>query len=162
MVSHLRTTVTMLVLLTIVAAGAWYGWNGLRGDSAGAGSSDDPASACETPAPVVTRAGSVTVSVYNGGAPSGTGGRVMAVLTRRGFQRGAVEIVPDGSTVEGTEIWTRTPGSARVKLVRQHFEDSTVVAKKGPGPGVNVVLGKDYGGTKPGPRELTVQPEPTC
>lgn len=161
----IRTTVTMLVLVGILCAGAWYGWTRLS--EAGASFAGDgegtPDAPCTTPEPVTARARQTVVSVYNSGAPTGTGGILMDALEARGFQRGALANAPDDVQVSGLEVWATDRDSAQAQLVARQLRGAEVQEHATtPGPGVNVFIGRGFKSLRKAPRQITVEPEPTC
>lgn len=164
MARKIRTAVTMLVLLGILCAGAWYGWTGLTAArEAGAEPEAEPSPTCTTPAPVTARTKDTLVSVYNAGAPTGTGGLVMDALNRRGFDRGEIDDAPRGIEVRGVVVWTDRPDSAPVRLVAKHLRRAKIRDRVNiPGPGVNIFYGTEFTGLRKGPRKLTVQPAADC
>lgn len=164
MARKIRTAVTMLVLVGILCAGAWYGWNGLNaGRDVEAEPEATPSPECTTPEPVRARARGTLVSVYNAGAPTGTGGQVMDALNARGFTRGEIDDAPEGIEVRGVVVWTDEPDSAAARLVARQLRRAKVRERVNiPGPGVNIFYGTEFTGLRKAPRNLTVQPEPTC
>jgi hypothetical protein len=161
----IRTAVTMLVLIGILCAGAWYGWTRLS--EAGAEFTDDPAAApseeCATPDPVTARAGQTVVSVFNAGAPTGSGGLVMDALEARNFQRGALANAPSDVDVDGLEVWATDIESPEAQLVARQLRRAELVQRlTTPGPGVNIIVGREFDSLRKAPRRLTVEPEPSC
>lgn len=161
----IRTTVTMLVLVGILCAAAWYGWTRLS--DAGASFSGDgeatPGEPCTTPEPETARAQQTVVSVYNSGAPTGTGGILMDALEARGFQRGAVANAPDDVQVNGLQVWTTDPESAQARLVARQLRGAEVEEHATtPGPGINIFIGREFNSLRRAPRQMTIEPEPTC
>jgi LytR cell envelope-related transcriptional attenuator len=161
--SRLRTTVTMLVLIGILCAGAWYGWTGLTVGDVEAEPEAEPTAECTTPRPVRVRARDVLVSVFNSGAPTGTGGRVMDVLNRRGFLQGEVEVAPDDILRRGAVIYTSDPRAPEVQLVARQFRRPVIEENATPpGPGVNVFIGAEFPGFRAPQLRIRVRPEPDC
>lgn len=167
----MRTTLTMLVLLALLVAGGWYGWQELTGGSDPLAeptptpeSTETPSAECSTPAPVTFRADEVKLSVFNAGAPGGTATAVFGGLTERGFQEGEVGDAPDSVQVDGTVIWARSPRSEEVRLVQAQFEDARVLERSAPlGPGVNVLVGADFSPLVEGaPDRIRRQPAEVC
>jgi hypothetical protein len=143
-----RTATTMLVLLVILVAAAYFGWLGLtRGwlgdqDSAAA---DGAARSCTTPPPVTVRSRNVRVSVYNAGAPSGQATEVMEALADQGFVRGELTDAPEPVAVQGIVLWPGDTQAGAVQLVQRQFADARVVERRRTlGPGVNVLVGDDF------------------
>ncbi|HET7327621.1 MAG TPA: LytR C-terminal domain-containing protein [Nocardioidaceae bacterium] len=154
----------MLVLVGILCVGAWYGWTGLSADrDIQAEPEATPSPACSTPEPVTARARNTLVSVYNAGAPTGTGGLVMDALNARGFDRGEIANAPRGITVRGVVVWTDRPDSAAARLVARQLRQAKIRERANiPGPGVNIFYGTEFTGLRKAPRKLTVRPEARC
>lgn len=163
-----RTATTMLVLIVILVAAAYFGWLGLTqgwlGDDGGTVSADDTGRICTTPPPATVRSGSVRVSVYNAGAPSGQASEVLEALTDQGFAEGELTDAPEPVEVEGIVLW---PGDAEpdaVRLVRRQFDDVRVAEhSRTLGPGVNVLVGEDFDRLARGaPRSIEVVAPRRC
>ena len=166
MARRIRTAVTLLVLVGILCAAAWYGWTSLNpgGDADGDAEPEaTPTQQCTTPEPVTTRARNTLVSVYNAGAPTGTGGLVMDALNARGFGRGTIDFAPRDIEVRGIVVWTDKPDSPAVRLVARQLRSAKIRERVNvPGPGVNIFYGVPFTGLRKAPRTITVQPEPNC
>ncbi len=163
--SHVRTTITMLVLLGIVVGASWWAWTTLQdGRTATEEPAATPSMVCTTPPPKKTTAKKVLVSVYNAGAPTGTGGEVMDALNRRGFKRGEIDVAPHDANFDGVVVWTPKPQSAAVQLVVKQFRRARILDRPNPpGPGVNVMVGSEFESLKPkAPRQVTVASSPEC
>jgi hypothetical protein len=146
----------MLVLIGIVVAAAWYGWNGLTSDPDEVQPQTVPTD-CPTPQAVRVRADRTVVSVYNAGAPSGAAGEAMDVLTGRGFRRGALDDAPNDMTVSGTMIWFPNAAAAEVQLVARQFRRPLIQQHpRPPGRGVNVFIGSDFPGWRKARRAMIV------
>ncbi len=166
MARHIRTTITMLVLLGILVAGAWYGWQGLqRGDASaptGANRTATPAPSptCEPATTRTVRPAQIQVSVYNAGAPSGTAGEVFEALTDVGFRPGQLGNAPDDIAIDrpGILIWG-PEDSAEARLVRKQFRRARMLARTDLlGPGVNVLIVGPFEGLRDqAPRRLRVR-----
>jgi len=161
-----RTAITMLVLLGILVAAAYVGWIGL---TQGLGESDrvaseDPGPACSTPPPETVRSRSVTVSVFNAGAPEGQATATMAALTGQGFDRGELADAPARVQVRGIVIRSGGLDAGVVELVRRQFDRVRLAPKpKVLGPGVNVLVGEAFDGlAQNAPRTISVAQPPRC
>lgn len=144
-----RTAATMLVLLVILVAAAYFGWLGLTqgwiGDDEPASAEDVPAQTCSTPPAVTVRAPQVRVSVYNAGAPGGQATEVMEALTGQGFREGELTDAPDPVEVDGIVLWPGNADEGAVRLVQRQFDDARVASGRKPlGPGINVLVGEEF------------------
>ena len=145
---HLTTGITLLVLIGILAAGAWIGTRSLFAPLPDEDAAD-PAPACATKSlrkgqRLTTR--QVLVSVYNAGTRAGLADETMGALTNRGFDKGNVGNAPAGNGVKVAQIWTTTRRDAAARLVAQQFGPAIKVKLKKVdlGPGVDVVVGNDF------------------
>ncbi|MPZ62466.1 MAG: hypothetical protein GEU93_14470 [Propionibacteriales bacterium] len=163
--NKLRTFVTLVVLIGILSAGAYYGWRGLGGGAVlglGGDTADDRPEVCTTPEETVRTRGT-RVSVYNAGAASGTATRVMDALTRRGFREGVLADAPEGIEVRGVVLWVADREAARTKLVRRQFRFARVVERRNRlGPGINVLVGGFRSLAENSPRRITVELPEQC
>src|SRR3954463_14231225 len=91
---HWQTPITLVVLLGILAGGAWWGWNSLTRSTA------EPNCVVQKPPNSRLVPKQVVVNVYNGGAKAGTAARTAAELKRRGFNIGRVANEPNGDKVD--------------------------------------------------------------
>ena len=145
---HITTGITLLVLICILAAGAWIGTQSLFAPLP-AEESAEPTPSCATKSlrkgqRISTR--QVVVSVYNAGTRAGLADTTMSVLTNRGFDRGSVGNAPEGSGVKVAQIWTTRRQDAAARLVALQFGPAIKVKIKRVdlGPGVDVVVGNDF------------------
>ncbi len=140
-----RTTITMIVLILLVAGAGWYGYRELVSPPEKQPDAQDCAD--DDAADGMLRAGEVTVNVYNAGDVSGLAGATLASLQRRGFVPGASENAPARLAVRTAVIYGSRPKSAATRLVQMQFVDKVrVVARPNIGEGVDVVLGSRFHG----------------
>jgi hypothetical protein len=165
----LRTAVTMLFLLGVLAGLAYFGWVGLTegwfDDRSSAVEEAEPTPECTTPPPVTVRAKRTRVSVYNAGAPEGQAGQVMDALVGQGFRPGELADAPDPIAVDGIVVWRRGAEAGEVRLVERQFRGARVVdGRRRPlGPGVNVLVGMDFLDlAQDAPRRIRVTPPRVC
>jgi LytR cell envelope-related transcriptional attenuator len=156
----------MLVLLGILVTAAYVGWLGLTqglGGDDGVASESSPTS-CSTPPPVTVRSRSVTVSVYNAGAPEGQATEVMEALNEQGFDQGELADAPDPVEVNGIVIRSGDTDPDAVALVKRQFDKVRVAPKPEPlGPGVNVLVGEDFDAlAAKAPRSIVLPQPPEC
>lgn len=164
---HVTTGITLLVLIAILAAGAWIGTESLFAPLPGEESAD-PAPSCATRAlrtgqRISTR--QVEVSVFNAGTRAGLADETMGFLTNRGFDKGSVGNAPSGSDVKLAQIWTTRRKDAAARLVALQFGPAIKVKLKKVdlGPGVDVVVGNDFRRLAAARRTIVVRnPQTAC
>jgi len=136
---HWRTPITMVVLLTILVGGAWWGWNSLINSSAGP-------TCVEQQLPnnrLVPK--QVSVNVYNGGAKAGTAAAVAEVLRKRGFNVAKIANEPKGDKVDTREVRGFAADSPELKLVAgQTAQKPVAVADGRDSHTVDLVVGTKY------------------
>lgn len=158
---HVTTGLTLLVLIAILAVGAWIGTRSLFAPLPGEESAD-PSPSCATKAlrkgqRISTR--QVLVSVYNAGTRAGLADETMGALTNRGFDRGSIGNAPSNSGVRVAQIWTTRRKDAAARLVALQFGPAIKVKLKKVdlGPGVDVVVGNDFRKLAPAKRTTVVR-----
>lgn len=163
-----RTAATLLALVGILAAAAYFGWVGLTegwldGDGA-AVAEDVPDESCSTPPPLTVRARKIRVSVYNAGAPGGQATEAMEALTEQGFRRGELTDAPDAIEVNGIVLWPGNADEGEVRLLRRQFADARVSERRRTlGPGINVLIGETFDGlARNAPRSIEVPRPEVC
>lgn len=148
----LRSTTTLLVLVGLLVVGVAWGWSAVTAPFPGRPS-----------APVCSQVtvakgeklypGQVTVSVLNAGTREGLASRTMQDLLDGGFAEGSLANAPDKTKVGLAEIWTDDPDNPAVRLVRTALGRGVDVVRRDPvAPGVNVVVGDDFGKVRNGRR----------
>jgi hypothetical protein len=112
---------------------------------------------------VTVRARRVRVSVYNAGAPGGQATATMDALTEQGFREGELTDAPAPTDVNGFVVVAgRTSDPGAVELVQRQLPQARVDESREPlGPGVNVLVGRQFAGlTRNAPTSIEVpQPE---
>lgn len=103
------------------------------------------------------RPGDVMVSVLNGGTRNGLAGLTMGLFTDVGFGDGKEANAPKNAEVKGAQIWTKNPRNPAVKLVASYLKGVKVVARRGPGAGVTVVVGDDFKELAKGKQSVVVK-----
>jgi hypothetical protein len=165
---HLRTGTTLVALIGLLVAAAYYGWLGLTqgwvGEDGEATATDVSRRSCTTPPPTTVRARQVRVSVYNAGAPDGQATETMEALAGQGFVQGELTDAPEPIDVEGIVLWPGRAGAQEVRLVLRQFDDARVAPRRRPlGPGINVLVGEEFDGLARGaPRSLKIVAPPVC
>ncbi len=145
MIRAARTTLTLVFLLAVLLAGGLYGWTRLTAPLPKA----EDAPVCED---TRIEAGSkvypaqVTVSVFNASSRNGLAGRTIDLLKDAGFGSASEGNAPKGTNVEHAQIWTDTPDSPDVRLVRSYLGKRKTVVVPGErlGLGVVVVVGESF------------------
>ena len=155
---HLLTGVTLLVLVALVAAGGYYGYQALFAPVA-----DDPAGpdtrGCEAGLRrgETVRTRDVTVTVLNAGSRSGLASQVQEQLVGRGFLAGETDNAPDEQVVRFVRVLAPTRKDPAARLVAVQFGEGTLIQRSRDdlGPGVDVVVGDRYRGlARDAPRRL--------
>lgn len=152
---RLRTSITLLVLLGIVAGTAWYGWQQFStpADNPFA----DPRCVDQRIAEgdrLSTRR--VKVNVYNAGNRDGLAGETLARLGKQRFVTGVADNAPTRIRVRTVAIYHPEPRSAEVRLVREQFNGQVDVRRKPDiANGVDVVVGSGFRGlARKAPRSI--------
>ncbi len=136
-----RSGLTLLTLAMLLVVATLWGWSALTKPLP----RDEPIAICED-TPVATgsevRRDEVVVSVFNGSDRSGLAGATIAQLEERGFVTGDVGDAPQSAT--RTQIWADDATNPAVRLVKRQFKRAKVVPGTQLGPGVVVVVGKEF------------------
>jgi hypothetical protein len=154
------TTVTMLVLLGLLAVGAVVGWRALSAPADGSGEADAPRCAEGVQRGEKLAAREVTVSVFNAGNRSGLAGQTIEQLSSRGFLEGEVGNAPGSlASVRVVRVLAPNRNDPAARLVAVQFGPNTFVqqSEEDLGPGVDVVVGDDYVGMVKAPRTITAR-----
>jgi LytR cell envelope-related transcriptional attenuator len=154
MSESVRTAVTLAVLALLVVLAAVWGWSA---------ATDSLPAKVDRPVCVDTEVGAgdrlypqqVTVSVYNASNRSGLAGRTMRDLEDAGFGEGRTGDA-SRTRVAYAEIWSTEPAGPAVQLVASYLGDVDIERREGLGPGVTVVVGKDFGRAVAGERYVEV------
>lgn len=154
------STVTILVLIGLLLAGAYFGWRSISAPLPGG---DEPAKAdqprCEDGVARgdVVRTDEVTVSVYNAGSRSGLADQTRSELTARGFIAGDAGNAPAAlEDVRSVRVLAPTKKDPTARLVALQFGSNTYVqpTEEDLGPGVEIVVGDDFVGLVDAPSRI--------
>jgi hypothetical protein len=155
------SAVTMVVLVGLLVAGAWYGWKSMSAPLPG---DDDPPqrrakARCDDGVARgdIVRTADVTVSVFNAGSVSGLADQTLSELAARGFIRGKVGNAPEAlETVQFVRVLAPTKSDPTAELVALQFGPNTMISesKDNLGAGVDVVVGDSFAGLVDAPSEI--------
>lgn len=149
-----KTTVTLAVLVALLAFGATWGWSALTQPlpklADAPSCTETPVSAGDTVTPE-----QVTVSVLNAGKRAGLASRTMTELTDQGFHQGQSGNAPSGTKVGYAQIWTDDPDSPAVALVRSRLGRAKVVQRDIDQVGVVLVVGDKFDKLRKGKASVT-------
>jgi hypothetical protein len=164
---HVRTGITLAVLMAVLAAGAWFGTRSLFAPIPDDRTVDaSPACATRTlEKGQRINSRQVVVNVYNAGTRAGLADKTMGALTRRGFDKGSVGNAPEGSRVKVAQVWTNRRRDTAARLVAQQFGPTIKVKLKRVdlGPGVDVVVGNGFESLAAARRSILVEtPQTAC
>lgn len=150
-----RSAATLTALVTIIVAGAVWGWQAVTEPLP---ASEEPPSCTDVrvDAGDRVRPGQVTVSVFNASSRAGLAGSTLEGLVKAGFDEGEEGNAPTGTRVTRAEIWVDDAGDVQgpaAVLLRSWLGRGTVV-RQGPqlGSGVTVVVGEEFPALKKGKR----------
>ncbi|GAA1603018.1 hypothetical protein GCM10009789_66310 [Kribbella sancticallisti] len=136
---HWRTPITMVVLLSLLIGGAWWGWNSLTQSSA------EPNCVEQKLANNRLVPKQVVVNVYNGGAKAGTAASVAELLKKRGFNIGKIANEPKGDKYEGVAIRGAAADGPELALVAgQVVQKPQLTADARPDHTVDLVVGHGF------------------
>jgi LytR cell envelope-related transcriptional attenuator len=143
--AHVKTLLTMAVLAVLLVLGVTWGWASLTKPL-------PHKAASKTCYPTKLQPGDrvsppkVTVSVYNASTRVGLAERTLSAFEDQGFGPGSVGNAPKGTLVHYAQIWTTHRNNPAVLLVASRLgPHAGIVAKKHRGPGVVVMVGRQFG-----------------
>lgn len=158
--SHLRTALTLIVAVILVAVAAIWGWRAMTKPFPAVAD----VSVCED---VEVSAGDkiypadVVLHVLNASSRSGLAERTVVEFTDEGFVEGGSGNAPSNTDVRHAQIWTEDPKNPAVRLVRSWLPKASVVKRKTDELGVVVVVGQDFGGAKGGKKSFVTKQDAT-
>lgn len=152
---------TMVVLIALLVAGAWFGWQTMSAPLPG--EEDEPARVAQPKCEEdfergdIIRRPDVTVSVYNAGSRSGLADQTLSELSARGFVRGEAGNAPTRlEEVQFVRVLARADGDPAAELVALQFGDDTFIqqVRRDLGPGVEVIVGDNFAGLVNAPNQV--------
>jgi hypothetical protein len=160
---HVKTALTLAVLVVLVLLGVTWGWSALL--------SPFPHRAAQKACyPTRLRPGDrvsppkVIVSVFNASQRVGLASATMTAFQDQGFGAGSIGNAPQGAVVHYAQIWTTDRTSPAVQLVASRLgPHASIVNKKHRGPGVVVMVGPQFAKLVQGrPSTKVTQPVTLC
>ncbi|NED99265.1 LytR C-terminal domain-containing protein [Phytoactinopolyspora halotolerans] len=142
---HVRTAVTLLVLVAFVVGAAWYSWNNVM-EPTDADDAGDTVATCPTMAPTdAPPPEEIEVNVYNATDRGGLARDVAGTLRDRGFAVLDVANDPLDKTVEETaEIRLHPDSEAAASLLASMVPDAVLVREERDSQAVDLVLGEAF------------------
>jgi hypothetical protein len=160
---HVKTLLTLAVLVVLAMGGASWGWSALTSPFPHTAKQ----SACLTttlqPGDRVS-APKLIVSVFNASDRVGLAERTMSEFENQGFGPGNVGNAPKGTVVQYAQVWSMDPHDPAVRLVVSRLGRLAHVIKKNhSGPGIVVVVGTRFQKLVPGRSSVKVtRPTTIC
>jgi hypothetical protein len=152
---HVRTGITLLVLVAFVVGAAWYSWNNVVSPADDTTSTSPDITACPTVVPTEAPAPEdIELNVYNATRRSGLAQQVASQMRERGFTIMDVDNDPLGSTIEGpAEVRADPEYEVAASLVATMVPGAVLVPDERDSARVDLVLGE-------GSDELASEPDP--
>jgi len=153
-----RTPITLLLLLGVLAYGAWWGYTNVLAPV--------PATPPVKCVPQLVKAGElssaqVVVNVFNGGSQKGLAGDVGRSLRQSGFK--VQRTTNTAVKIDKTVIVGAGAKNPEVLLVQSFFKKSSIKVDKRPDHSVDVLVGNSYGGfDKKAKTTLKVKAKSVC
>lgn len=154
---HIRSAITLLLLIGILGGAAWFGWQEVLGDA-----TPDRTIDCTTPRPGTKQkieAKNVVVNVYNAGRTTGLADDIAQQLRDRGFEIGIVANAEDeAAEVTKVRINGRANDAPEVQLLAAQVKKSERVPDGRLETEVDLIVGDEFQGlVKDGPSVLNVK-----
>lgn len=135
------TPITLVLLLALLAFGAWWGWRALTRPIAPA-----KPTPCVSQSVSVLKSGSLSVRVYNGGGKAGLAGSTAAFLRSKGFKAPTADNTNEKITT--TVIVGPKADDPKVKLLQGFFPNSSVREENRADGTLDVLIGSEFGEIK--------------
>lgn len=150
---HVRTAVTLLVLVGFVVGAAWYGWDKVMGDDGSESAEASPTCVPVTPTDAPDP-DAIELNVYNATSRNGLASGVAEEMRDRGFIIMDVDNDPQQSTVEEpAEIRAHPDQEEAAAFVAALVPGSVIVMDDRSSETVDLVLGDEF-------EELAAEPDP--
>jgi LytR cell envelope-related transcriptional attenuator len=142
---HWQTPVTLVVLVGILAGGAWWGWNSLTESTA------EPVCEWQQLPNGKLTPDQVEVNVYNAGARDGTARATADALRKRGFRIGRIANEPSGQKIRGVAVRGAGSNVPQTRLLQlQMKQKAPIVVDQRTDPSVDVLVGAGFTGLNTG------------
>jgi hypothetical protein len=163
MTAHLKTLLTLAVLMVLLLVGITWGWSAVRSPFPQKAAPKICVRTALQPGDRVS-APQVTVSVYNASTRVGLAERTMSEFEDQGFGPGKVGNAAKGTSVLYAQVWTHDRANPAVQLVISRLGPRAHILEKPPvGPGITVVVGPQYDKLVAGKSSVKVkQPADIC
>lgn len=146
-----RTPITLGVLLGVLLAAAFYGWQTVISPARENDKKSDAGPKCEQVTEFrkgdVIKPDDIVVNVYNAGSQLGAAGGTLDRMVNRGFKRGEADNAPAGVRTRSVVIITDDKTAPTVKLVANQLKGKVrYVDVDVPAPGISIVIGDGFKG----------------
>lgn len=147
-----KTPITLLVLVGVLLAAAFYGWNALVNPEEAL--PKHRSQLVEAPAcsklerfriGEKVKSRDIVVNVYNAGGIAGLAGETLDALVDNGFQGGIADNAPISVAARNVTVLTKSKRDPLARLVALQFKgDVTFAAGPKMAPGIDVVVGDEF------------------
>lgn len=142
---HVRSGVTMLLLVALVLGGAWFGWRAVSSDASSSTPTTTTAGGPQCgAAPVAANPPEVQVNVYNGTSRNGLARTTAGQVTASGFVVLAVDNDPKGERVQQVAVVRGAKGSANAYLLLAYVPGATFVPDERADATLDLVVGDQF------------------
>ena len=155
MMSILRTTLTLAVLLAVLVGAMIWGYRQVTKPFPQV--VDPPiCEVVEIDAGTKVRPREVVVNVLNAGTRSGLAARTMGLLTEEGFVEGVSGNASRETKVPESVTWTSDRTDPAARLVRSYFR-GRIIERPNLDPGITVVVGNRFDSLENGRRTVAAR-----